>query len=192
MRLELLRKLFHIVSILSLLIPLQLFGKKSISLLMFLMLLVFFPVSYFRIKNRLTYPFWKLLEYVEREQNWKTLPGKQAYSLALGLLIVSLLFDEKTLQVSIISVAVYDGIATIAGKIFGKHTIPYTRKSIEGTLSGLIANIFFLTLIIPLWKSIFISVIAAISEIFANSKRWYLDDNFIIPLSVALFFQIIS
>ena len=128
MRLELLRKIFHIVSILLLLVPLKLFGKFSITILMFLMLLIFFPISYFRIKNKLTYPFWKLLEYVERQQNWETIPGKQAFSLAVGLIIVSLLFSEKELEVAIISTAIYDGVATIVGKLFGKHKIPFTKK----------------------------------------------------------------
>lgn len=192
MRLELLRKIFHIVSILLLLVPLKLFGKFSITILMFLMLLIFFPISYFRIKNKLTYPFWKLLEYVERQQNWETIPGKQAFSLAVGLIIVSLLFSEKELEVAIISTAIYDGVATIVGKLFGKHKIPFTKKSVEGTLAGIIINSLFLLLILPVWKSIFISVIVALVELMAKSERWYLDDNILIPIVSAITYSLIS
>ena len=192
MRLELLRKIFHIVSILLLLVPLKLFGKFSITILMFLMLLIFFPISYFRIKNKLTYPFWKLLEYVERQQNWETIPGKQAFSLAVGLIIVSLLFSEKELEVAIISTAIYDGVATIVGKLSGKHKIPFTKKSVEGTVAGIIINSLFLLLILPVWKSIFISVIVALVELMAKSERWYLDDNILIPIVSAITYSLIS
>jgi len=192
MRLELLRKIFHIVSILLLLVPLKLFGKFSVTILMFLMLLIFFPISYFRIKNKLTYPFWKLLEYVERQQNWETIPGKQAFSLAVGLIIVSLLFSEKELEVAIISTAIYDGVATIIGKLSGKHKIPFTKKSVEGTVAGIIINSLFLLLILPVWKSIFISVIVALVELMAKSERWYLDDNILIPIVSAITYSLIS
>ncbi len=192
MRLELLRKIFHIVSILLLLVPLKLFGKFSVTILMFLMLLIFFPISYFRIKNKLTYPFWKLLEYVERQQNWETIPGKQAFSLAVGLIIVSLLFSEKELEVAIISTAIYDGVATIVGKLSGKHKIPFTKKSVEGTVAGIIINSLFLLLILPVWKSIFISVIVALVELMAKSERWYLDDNILIPIVSAITYSLIS
>ncbi len=192
MRLELLRKVFHIVSILLLLIPLELFGKFSITLIMFLMLSIFFPISYFKIKNTLTYPFWKLLEYVERKQNWETIPGKQAYSLAVGLSLVSLIFPEKAVKVAIISTAIYDGIATIVGKFIGKHRILFTNKSIEGTVAGIVANTLALLLILPLWKAIFISITVATVEIFANSRRWYLDDNFLIPLVSAALYLVLK
>ncbi len=192
MRLELLRKIFHIVSILLLLVPLKLFGKFSITILMFLMLLIFFPISYFRIKNKLTYPFWKLLEYVERQQNWETIPGKQAFSLAVGLIIVSLIFSEKELEVAIISTAIYDGVATIVGKLSGKHKIPFTKKSVEGTVAGIIINSLFLLLILPIWKSIFISVIVASVELMAKSEKWYLDDNILIPIVSAVTYSLIS
>lgn len=192
MKLELLRKIFHIVSILLLLIPLELFGKFSIALLMALMLIIFFPISYFRIKNKLTYPFWKLLEYVERKQNWETTPGKQAFSLAVGLIVVSLFFSEEALKIAIISTAVYDGIATIAGKLFGKHKIPFTKKSIEGTITGIVVNSLILLLILPLWKSIFISVVVALVELTAKSEKWYLDDNLLVPIFSAVVYSLIS
>ena len=192
MKLELLRKVFHIVSILLLLIPLELFGKFSITILMLLMLCIFFPISYFRIKNTLTYPFWKLLEYVERKQNWETIPGKQAYSLAVGLSLVSLIFPEKAVKVAIISTAIYDGIATIVGKLIGKHKILFTNKSIEGTVTGIVANTLALLLILPLWKAIFISVVVALVELIAKSEKWYLDDNLLIPIVSAVAYFLFS
>ncbi len=192
MKTELLRKIFHIISIASLLIPLELFGKYSITVLMGLMLLIFFPIAFFRIKNPVTYIFWKILDYVEREENWKTLPAKQAFSLAIGLILVSLFFDEKILKIAILTTAVYDGFATIFGKLFGKHKIPFTKKSVEGTVGGIIINALVLSFIIPFYESFLVSIFAAFIELFANSKRWFLDDNFLIPVSVSLFCLLIN
>ena len=188
MKKEILRKIFHIFSILSLIIPVEIFGKYSITVLMFLMLAIFLPISYFRIKNPLTAPFWKILEYVERDFNWKTLPGRQAYALGAGLLAVSILFNTETLEIAIITTAIYDGIATIVGKLYGKHKISGLNKSYEGTISGIIVNSLSLMIFLNPVKAILISIAAAIIELSADSKKWYLDDNFIIPLGISAFY----
>lgn len=188
MKKEILRKIFHIFSILSLIIPVEIFGKYSITVLMFLMLAIFLPISYFRIKNSLTTPFWKILEYVERDFNWKTLPGRQAYALGAGLLAVSILFNTETLEVAIITTAIYDGIATIVGKLYGKHKISGLNKSYEGTISGIIVNSLSLMIFLNPVKAVLISIAAAIIELSADSKKWYLDDNFIIPLGISAFY----
>ncbi len=191
MKIEILRKLFHILSISFLIVPLEIFGKTGIITLMGIMLLIFLPVSYFRIKNPLTYPFWKLLEFVEREENWKTLPGKQAFSLAVGLIIISLFFDKETVKIAILTTAVYDGFATIIGKLFGKHKIPFTKKSIEGTFGGILFNTLVLSFFIPAGKAFLVSIFASLVELFGNSKKWYLDDNILVPVFVSLFVSIL-
>ncbi len=191
MKLELLRKIFHIISISLLIIPLEIFGKISIIILMGGMLLIFFPISYFRIKNRWTFLYWELLKHVERKQNWDTLPAKQAFALAFGLIISALFFDEKTLKVAILTTAIYDGFATILGKLFGRHKIPYTRKSIEGSLGGMLINTLVLSFFIPVEQSLLVSLFASFIELFANSKKIFLDDNFLIPVSVSIFFSIL-
>jgi len=188
MKKEILRKIFHIFSILSLIIPVEIFGKYSITVLMFLMLAIFLPISYFRIKNPLTTPFWKILEYVERDFNWKALPGRQAYALGAGLLAVSILFNTETLEIAIITTAIYDGIATIVGKLYGKHKISGLNKSYEGTISGIIVNSLSLMIFLNPVKAVLISIAAAIIELSADSKKWYLDDNFIIPLGISAFY----
>jgi len=192
MRKEILRKIFHIVSILLLIIPVEISGKYSITVLMFVMLFVFFPISYFKIKNPITNLYWKILEFVERDYNWKTLPGRQAFSLAVGFILVSLLFDKKTLEIAIITTAVYDGFATIFGKLFGKHKILNLNKSYEGTAVGIIANTIFLTLTLPLWEAFFISVVASFVELLSDSKKWYLDDNITVPLTVSCVYTLLN
>jgi len=184
---EIIRKIFHIFSILFLLIPLHFFGKYSITALMIFMMLIFYPISKFKIQNKLTFLFWKILEYIERERNMKTLPAKQAFALAFGLIFVSVFFDEKILSISIISIAVFDGVATLVGKYFGKIKL-FGKKTLEGTVSGIIANsvslYFFLQ---DFWVSILISIFVAIVEIYSSDEDILTDDNFTVPVATAFF-----
>ncbi len=186
MKKEIFRKTFHILSILLLLIPLNLFGKYSITVLMAVMLLIFYPISKFKLKNKITKPFWLLLDYVEREKNLKTLPAKQAFSLALGLIIVSILFDEKIIEISIVSLAVYDGTATIFGKKFGKTKL-INNRTLEGSLAGIVANSLALSLIINPFTAVLISVFVSFVEMLSKSEDIFDDDNFLIPVATALF-----
>lgn len=187
MKKEIYRKLFHIVSILLLLIPLNIFGKYSITILMILMLVIFYPISRYKIKNKLTEPFWILLEFIERKENLETLPAKQAFSLALGLIIVSLLFDKNITTISIICLAIYDGVATIVGRFFGKVEI-INKRTLEGTTAGFIANVFILFLFVKdIWISILITIATVLIEISSSKDDILTDDNFTIPVGVAFF-----
>ncbi|WP_457641791.1 diacylglycerol/polyprenol kinase family protein [Persephonella sp.] len=184
---EIIRKTFHIISILFLIIPVELFGKYSISLLMVFMLVVFIPVSYFKIRNLFTVWYWKIIEIVEREKNIQIIPARQAYSLAVGLMIVSLFFNEEILKISIISLAVYDGFATISGILFGKHKILKTKKSLEGIIGGFIPNMILLSFLVTPLNAFFITFVTAVIELFSSDEKWFLDDNLMIPVGVALF-----
>jgi dolichol kinase len=186
MKKEILRKIFHIISVLSLLIPLKLFGKYSITFLMVIMLIIFYPVSKFKIKNKLTKPFWILLEFVERDKNFKILPARQAFALALGLIITSLIFNEKIVEISIISLAIYDGFATISGKLFGKIEL-INNRTLEGSLSGIIANTVFLSFIINPATALLISIFVAFVEMLSSSEYVLNDDNFLIPVLTGFF-----
>ena len=186
LRLEIKRKFFHIFSILFLLVPLYLFGRFSVSVIMFFMVVFLFPVSFFRIKNVFTIWFWKIIDIVEREKNIKVLPARQAFSLAVGILITSLVFDDRILQISIISIAVYDGFATITGLLIGKHKFPW-GKSLEGTLGGIIFNTLALSWIIPIEYAVIISLFVAVVENLSVSDIWFLDDNLLIPIFTGLF-----
>ena len=185
MKREIYRKLFHIFSILLLLIPLYLCGNTCLASILGAFLIIFFFISKFQVNNTLTKLYWALLEKIEREENLKTLPAKQAFSLAISLIIVSLLFPKEIVAVSIITLAVYDGISTIAGKLFGTHKL-INNRSIEGTLAGLIINTLVLSYFIGFWNALIVSIFAGILEMFSTSDSIFSDDNFTIPLGVAL------
>ncbi len=187
---EILRKVFHIVSILMLLIPLELCGKYCISVLMAGMLIIFFPIAFLNIRNKFTWIFWKLLEFVEREFNWEKLPARQAFSLAFGLLFSSLFFPENVVKVAIVCVAVYDGFSTIFGITLGKHKIKIfgfkLRKSYEGSLAGFIFNTIALLFFVPFYKAVILSFLTGVIELFSSNKVWYLDDNILIPVFISV------
>jgi len=191
LRIEIPRKIFHILSVLSLLIPLYLFGKLSVAVLMGVMIVFLLPVSYLRIKNFMTSWYWKIIQLVEREENIKKLPARQAFSLAVGIFISSIIFDEKILQICIVSTAIYDGVATIAGLLIGKHKLP-NGKSIEGSVAGIVLNTVFLLLFVNIFYGFIISVFSSVIENLSSSKKWYLDDNLLIPVGVGILCSVLD
>ncbi|WP_457621571.1 diacylglycerol/polyprenol kinase family protein [Persephonella sp.] len=184
---EIFRKIFHIISILCMIIPVELFGKYSVSVIMLCMLIFIFPISYFRLRNVFTQWYWKIIDLVEREKNIEILPARQAFSLSLGLLTVSLFFSEEVLKISIVSIAVYDGFATISGILFGKHKIPGTRKSLEGVVGGFVPNFIALLFLVDPFYSFLVTAFTAVVELISSDKVWFLDDNLTIPVAVAVF-----
>jgi len=169
---EIYRKVFHIVSTLSMIIPVEIFGKYSVSIIMAVMLLSLIPISYFRIRNIFTDWYWKIIDLVERERNIRIMPARQAFSLS---------------KISIVSVAVYDGFATITGILFGKHKILGTKKSVEGVIGGFIPNFIALLFLLDPFNALSVTVFTAFIELLSSDRRWFLDDNLTIPLSVAFF-----
>ena len=195
LKIEIPRKLFHVFAGLLYLIPLFLCGKLCVAFLSAIATTVATFVFYFRIRNFFTYPLWFLINKLERKENLEHFPGRQAVAMNFGIFISSVLFSEKTLLAVIITLAVYDGFATIFGLLFGKHKIGYgkfkLKKTYEGLFGGLIANVLVLSLFFSLKEAFLFSAIAGIVEIFSNSKKLILDDNLLIPVLTGLFIEFI-
>ena len=57
-------------------------------------------------------------------------------TLVCGILASALLWDENAATVGIFALALGDGLASLAGKTFGKIRVPYTHgKTVEGSLT---------------------------------------------------------
>ena len=182
---ELSRKLFHIISILFLLIPLYTCGNYCLASILAFFVMVFFIISKFKIKNHLTNLYWLLLDKIERDENLKSLPAKQAFSLALSLILISLIFPREIIAISIITLAIYDGFSTIGGKLFGKTKL-INNRTLEGALIGIIANTLVLMRFIGFGNALLVSVFAALLEMFSRPDSIFTDDNFTIPIGTAL------
>jgi dolichol kinase len=81
---------------------------------------------------------------------------------------------------ALVSLAVLDGVATIAGTRFGRNRI-YNGKSLEGTAAAIIITFLVLLLVMPAPGAFVVAVIAGIIEMFSP-----VDDNLVIPISICI------
>jgi dolichol kinase len=111
-------------------------------------------------------------------------------TMGLGVLFSLLLFPLDVAQYGIFALAFGDGIASLAGKLFGKNPIPHGRgKTFEGSTACFCA--VFLSAVIVSGRpveSIAIALVAMAIEILPLKDY----DNLVIPLSIAAFVQMIQ
>ncbi len=109
-------------------------------------------------------------------------------TLASGVLLSALLFDEKSAAIAIYALAFGDGLASLAGKIWGKHLIPFCAgKTLEGSLTCFVA-IFLSTLFVTqnFMIALIISFVGTIIEVLPIKDF----DNVIIPLVLGFVSQV--
>jgi dolichol kinase len=118
-------------------------------------------------------------EKVERDYE-RHLPGKGALLFFLGAIVTLLLFQDTLVAVGALCVAVYgDAASTVFGLRLGRHKIS-GKKTLEGTLGGILASVVFLALVFEWRVALAAAVIGMLAELLPG------DDNFTIPLAVAL------
>jgi phytol kinase len=91
-----------------------------------------------------------------------------------------ILFPIAVVVPALVSLAVLDGVATIAGIRFGSTRI-YNGKSLEGTVTGISVTFLVLLLFISIQGAFIVAVIAGIIEMFSP-----VDDNLVIPISICI------
>lgn len=123
-----------------------------------------------------------ILNYIDRHD---PVPGKGAFYLAASTLTCVILFPAPVVVPAIVSWAVLDGIAAIAGIRFGR-TLIYNGKSLEGTGTGIFVTFPVLLLFIPAYGALIVSVIAGILEMFSP-----VDDNLVIPVGICILLTLI-
>ena len=120
-----------------------------------------------------------IVQRVERDYE-KHLPGKGALLFFLAALITIILFREKAIVLGALGVAVYgDAASTVFGLKFGKHKIA-GKKTLEGTIGGIVASLFFLLFLFQWPIALATAVIGMLAELLP------FDDNFTIPIAVGL------
>ncbi len=123
--------------------------------------------------------FSEIVKRVEREHE-KHLPGKGALMFFLGTLVLMLLFQDKTIVLGALCVAVYgDAASTIFGLRLGKHYL-VDKKTLEGTLGGILASVVFLVILFEWWVALIATIVGMLAELLP------LDDNFTIPIAAAI------
>ena len=141
--------------------------------------LVGLVVSYL-IKKGVKVPlFFQVARLVERDYE-KHLPGKGALLFFLGAMVLMALFQNQSVVLGALCVAIYgDAASTIFGLRFGKHRIA-GKKTLEGTLGGILVSVIFLGFLFEWW----VALIAAVAGMLAELLPF--DDNFTIPIAAAL------
>ncbi len=123
-----------------------------------------------------------LIPIVQRvERGHETgIPGKGALIFFMGAIVLMLLFREQAIVAGALTVAVFgDAASTLFGIKFGKHRIA-GKKTLEGTIGGIIVSALFLGVLFELW----IAIAAAIAGMAAELLP--MDDSISIPLATAI------
>ncbi len=108
-------------------------------------------------------------------------------TLALGVIITAVFFNEKSAMVGICALALGDGIASLVGKLWGRIHIPFTNgKTVAGSLSCFGA-VFISTACIThdVAIALYIATIATVIELVPLTDA----DNLLIPVVLAGFSQ---
>ncbi len=125
-----------------------------------------------------------IVQQVERDYE-KHLPGKGALLFFLAALITIFLFQEKAIVLGALGVAVYgDAASTVFGLRFGKHKIA-GKKTLEGTIGGIAASLFFLSFLFQWPIALATAVIGMLAELLP------FDDNFTIPITAGFILAIL-
>lgn len=124
-----------------------------------------------------------LIRNLERDGEY---PGKGAFLFTVSALFCVVFFETRVAVPAILSLAVLDGVATLAGMHFGKHRIT-NGKTFEGTVGGIVVNTAALLILLPPLQALAASLVAGAVELVSP-----VDDNLTIPACVCILLTIIG
>jgi dolichol kinase len=174
---EILRKLIHIggfvIPILS-----NLVGLLIVTTLILTVTLFYVVSEWARIKGKNLPIASSITRHAAREGELDTFATAPVF-FALGISLALLLFPAPASSAAIAAFAVGDSTASIFGRMFGKHTLPFNKgKTYEGSLSGF----FFAFLAAALFINPFGALMAAAIAMVIESLPLPLSDNLVVPL----------
>jgi len=119
----------------------------------------------------------RFVKFLDRED---ALPGRGALYFAISALLCLILFPVAAVIPAIIALAVLDGVATIAGRRFGKTRI-WNGKTLEGTVAAMaVTFVCLLPFLTPPGTGV-ATLVAGMVELVSP-----IDDNLTIPVSVCI------
>ncbi|RXE56441.1 phosphatidate cytidylyltransferase [Methanoculleus taiwanensis] len=121
-----------------------------------------------------------LVVLVDEAERRGKVPMKGGIAYAISALLCYTAFGPFYTAIGLVTLGVLDSVSTLVGIRVGKHTL-YRKKSVEGTLSGIILTFAILAFFIPPWTALFVAVVAGVVEAFSP-----IDDNLIIPLATCI------
>lgn len=112
-------------------------------------------------------------------------------ALLLGAVLSLLIFPIRVASAVILIEAFADTAATLIGRAFGRHRIPYNvNKSIEGSCSALIVGFFCAWVYLPFIPALVAGITACLIE--SLPLKNIVDDNLTIPLGTGLMLAVIG
>lgn len=111
-------------------------------------------------------------------------------ALLLGAALSLLIFPLAIASAVILIEAFADTAATLIGKAFGRHRIPYNvNKSIEGSCGALIVGFLCAYIFLPFTPALAAGIVATVIE--SLPLKHIIDDNLTVPLGTGLMLQFI-
>lgn len=108
------------------------------------------------------------------------LPAKGTLIFLMATLFCLVLFPKEIVVPALVALSVLDSFSTSVGIAIGRHKI-YGKKSLEGTLAGMIAAFVALLIFLPFPIALCTAVVAGLVELFSP-----VDDNITVPIAVCL------
>ncbi len=177
---ELVRKVIHLTACL---VPWGLQHYKVLTLTAFTSILLLYVVAeYLRCKGKQVVLLSAITKIAarKRDENRFVL---DPVTLVVGILLSALFFNLTSATIAIYALAFGDGIASVAGKLLGKHTIPFSAgKTFEGSFACFGA-IFASTYLVTnnMVQSLIIALVGTALELLPIKDL----DNVLIPVGVA-------
>ncbi len=177
------RKLFHLTSVLIVLIY-HYFGKTPTLSFLTILLILFIEIEFVRIEWGKKLPFFN--RFVRAKE--KHAIGGEVFFL-IGAIIAISVFNKEIACAAVLMTTFGDMAAALIGKAFGRLWIPGLKnRAVEGVLAELIVDIFIGCLFFTNWTVILVMAFTAtIVETLVNK----LDDNLLIPLFAGFNGQIV-
>jgi phytol kinase len=123
-----------------------------------------------------------LILLMERED---AVPAKGALFFTVSALFCLVFFPTTTVFIAVLVLSLLDSLTTLFGRRFGKTQI-INRKTLEGSLSGVLVTGGVLLFYLPALTAAVVALVAGIVELLSP-----VDDNLTIPVSVCLLLSIL-
>ncbi|ADI74301.1 phosphatidate cytidylyltransferase [Methanohalobium evestigatum Z-7303] len=170
---EYLRKIFHLISVLIIVIYAFL-GKQIVLILLFVSLIFFLVLEYIRLERSIKLPMLHVL-YRTSEKNQL---GGHVF-LTIGAIISIAMFSKQIAFACILMTTLGDLFAAIVGKTFGNTKLAYNDKSLEGSASEFVVDLAIGFVFTGNW---IIAVGMAFVATVVETTVVKIDDNLMIPL----------
>lgn len=106
-------------------------------------------------------------------------------SLTIGILLPLFFFPPSIYIPSILIVCISDALSGLIGKRFGRITLPFHNRTVEGSLVFYASSFFILLFFLPLRPALLVAIIPTIVELVCP----YNLDNLILPSITALLLE---